>query len=916
MNLQSQHRLLTVALPYKYQYELEGWGAQYRFKYRWDDEHIKIYKSTVMKQYHSSDLDQLIQEQTNPNHDAILKTTKCIMGIISGAYEECADMTQPSTDRNKTKKPFDKEINELLMRKSEVLNSMKHATNIEAKTKWCEVHSIQKKIQKHTALTWKNKHSKWWKKLGEMDNDASTGEFWQLAAHLKPKSSNHFPTIMEDEKGGSYRTKPAIMNHVQGYYTDISNNDDEQTHDFYRSQNMSDLEITMIETNAKQKSRCALNINERIKDEEGPCHNIFTWDELCKALSRLKNNRSPGKDNIPSEALKNLPDIMIEGLLHLINMMWRKSITPAQWNTAITKLLHKKGSRLLIKNYRPITLLNSIFKLWETLLEIRTRAVVEGKYPPDLQMGSRKQNSATYTIMANKCLMRLAKKTGQPFITLQIDMNKAYNRVCRDMLWADLFEYGVRGLLLKAIISSYKSAKESIRIGGITSAIFKLLNGLRQGSVLSPILYILYTAKLIMALQISDTGLNRVQGGKIPCLMFVDDLSTFTKNMNEVLIQLKTITEYALSHKGVINMQKSAISTSGTSESLTESMKDTGIKLKVVEEYVHLGAKYNLTHQRSHFGISPDVKHRLAKGRAMLSEMKARGLGQSDLHPKATLHIIDKRVISCVTYGISSLESTATDRMALNRILADGVRLAYRWDKGEEVNITWIILESNIIPPSVLIQMNEVAAWVRASKGKLNPLIQNLFNTDDKLHAHIIRTVVLWRLTVPILCTVKDKDLFRTMRQSYKTYVSMDDDPNELVMPCNKQALGIHLQNTALERTGVPQSFCTTLMELRCILRYSHRVESKVCSFCYGQETHTAIHVISRCSFPPTKRKRQEEIIKLSTTLSYFVTNLSLPQLAGVIGGPLSDVLTLDERRQVCEMVLTIFRTSPLFYPP
>ena len=167
------------------------------------------------------------------------------------------------------------------MRKSEVLNSMKHSTRIEAKTKWREVHSIQKKIQKHTALTWKNKHTKWWKKLGEMDDEASTGEFWQLAAQLKPKSNNHFPTIMEDENGGSYRTTPSIMNHVQGYYTDISNNDDEQAHEFCRSQNINDLEISMIETKAKQMSRSALNNNERIEDEEGPCNNNFTWEELC-----------------------------------------------------------------------------------------------------------------------------------------------------------------------------------------------------------------------------------------------------------------------------------------------------------------------------------------------------------------------------------------------------------------------------------------------------------------------------------------------------------------------------------------------------------------------------------------------------------------------------------------------------------
>ena len=916
INLQSQHRLMTAALPYEYNEEVEGWGAQDKLKYTWDEENIKHYQSVVMERYTVSKLGSLIKQQNTPTHNAIHRTTKCIMEIISGAYEKCAIRKQSQPSKHTSTKPYDRKINDLLIRKSAVLNSMRHATKVEAKTKWREVHSIQKQIQTHTTLAWKNKHAKWWKQLGEMDDEADTGEFWQLARYLKHNSDNQFPTIMEDEEGGSYRTKPDIMKHIEEYYTDISNNDDEQAHKFYKSRGMSSEEIAAIETNAKMHARTAFRRNEQREEEDGPCDNDFTWDELGKALARLGNGRSTGKDDIPSEALKHLPDIIKEALLHLINLMWRLSITPAQWNTAITKLLHKKGGRLLIKNYRPITLLNSIFKMWETLLETRTRSVIEGQHPPNLQMGSRKQNSAAYTIMAKKCLVRMATRTNQPIITLQIDMNKAYNRVCRDVLWADLFEYGVRGRLLKAIVSSYESAKEAIKIGGMTSCIYTLLNGLRQGSVLSPVLYILYTVKLIRALKNTNTGFDNEQREKIPCLMFVDDLSTFTKNMREVVEQLKAINKYALSHKGVINMQKSAISTSGNSETLSETIKGTGTKLKVAEEYIHLGAKYKLNHERTQMSISPDVTHRMSKGRAMLSEMKVRGLGQTELHQKATLRIIDKRVITSSTYGISSLETTRIDRMALNKILADGIRLACQWDREEKENNDWIILESNILPPTAVTQMNDVAAWIRAAKGKINPVIRTLFEDDDQLHAHIIKTCSAWHLTIPTLMAVKDKELYKTMRKVYMKHIRMKEEPKELEMPCSKYELGIHLQITALERAGVHQNYSTTLMELRSILRHSHRVESKVCDYCNGQETHTTVHVISRCSFPPTKERRHQEIAKTSKLIGYYLTNLSTAQLAGVLGGPLPNELTLDERRQACEAALSIFRTSPIFYPP
>ena len=58
------------------------------------------------------------------------------------------------------------------------------------------------------------------------------------------------------------------------------------------------------------------------------------------------------------------------------------------------------------------------------------------------------------------------------------------------------------------------------------------------------------------------------------------------------------------------------------------------------------------------------------------------------------------------------------------------------------------------------------------------------------------------------------------------------------------------------------------------------------------------------------------EFEKLPTNTRYYLNNLSAPKLAGVLGGPLPDELTLDERQQACEVALTIFRTSPLFYPP
>ena len=74
-------------------------------------------------------------------------------------------------------------------------------------------------------------------------------------------------------------------------------------------------------------------------------------------------------------------------------------------------------------------------------------------------------------------------------------------------------------------------------------------------------------------------------------------------------------------------------------------------------------------------------------------------------------------------------------------------------------------------------------------------------------------------------------------------------------------------------------------MQLRSILRHAHTAEASTCIFCSGKENHTTTHVISRCSFPPTQRKRAEEINRSSITVKNYLSNMTTTQLSGVLGG-------------------------------
>ena len=117
----------------------------------------------------------------------------------------------------------------------------------------------------------------------------------------------------------------------------------------------------------------------------------FSAEEVLKAIGKLKTHKAPGSTGITSECIKFGSPALHTAITDLMNGMWATGYTPEGWQLATTILIHKKGSKQEIGNYRPITLLNTLFKIWEKLLEMRLREYAEntGKIS-SLQLGSRK----------------------------------------------------------------------------------------------------------------------------------------------------------------------------------------------------------------------------------------------------------------------------------------------------------------------------------------------------------------------------------------------------------------------------------------------------------------------------------------------------------------------------------------------
>ena len=235
-----------------------------------------------------------------------------------------------------------------------------------------------------------------------------------------------------------------------------------------------------------------LNINDENSENELNCE--ITYDEIEKALKNLKNNKACGIDKILNEHIKYSYMSLKHVYFKLFNLILDKGIFPKSWSSGIIHPVYKnKGDPTIPSNYRPITLLSCLGKLFTSILNTRLHKYVESNnIIHDYQSGFRKGFSTTDNMFLLHSLIQLAFKSKQKLFCAFIDLKQAFDTVWRDGLWHKLISVNINGKCLRLIKNMYNDIKSCVRVGKKCSNLFPCLNGLRQGENLSPILFSIY----------------------------------------------------------------------------------------------------------------------------------------------------------------------------------------------------------------------------------------------------------------------------------------------------------------------------------------------------------------------------------------------------------------------------------------
>lgn len=275
-----------------------------------------------------------------------------------------------------------------------------------------------------------------------------------------------------------------------------------------------------------------------------------TLSELRNVIANLKLT-SPGHDNIDIRVVKECSDIILPFLKYIINLSFQHGCFPKNLQISKVTPIYKKGSKSQLNNYRPISLLSTFSKIFEKVMVARLMDyLTKHSLLTDHQYGFRPGFSTERAVhsLCRSMYHSLDMKCYQ--ITLFCDLTKAFDTISHNILLDKLKVYGVRGPAYIWLKSYLNHRQQYTVINNTPSSMISIDYGIPQGSVLGPILFLIYINDIIYSSK------------KLNFLLFADDTTIYIKGhdllslqhtMNEELIH---VANWLKSNKLTLNYTK------------------------------------------------------------------------------------------------------------------------------------------------------------------------------------------------------------------------------------------------------------------------------------------------------------------------------------------------------------------------
>lgn len=401
--------------------------------------------------------------------------------------------------------------------------------------------------------------------------------------------------------------------------------------------------------------------------------------ELRKAVDSLTSGKAPGTDGIPPDLIKQCKTSLLPHLYNLLIKCWREGHIPQDMRDAkIITLYKNKGERSDCNNYRGISLLSVVGKLFAKVLLVRLQRLAERIYP-ESQCGFRPQRSTMDMIFSVRQLQERCREQQRPLHIAFIDLTKAFDLVSRDGLFKLLPKIGCPPRLLELLLSFHADMKGTVEFDGQSSEAFAITSGVKQGCVLAPTLFGIFFALLLRhAFKNSTEGVllhtrsdghlfnisrlrakTRVREVLIRDMLFADDAAFVAHSQEELQLLLDRFSNACKDFSLTISLSKTQILTVNSSNN--PNLTIDNFILNAVESFTYLGSTVT-----QNLSLDQELDKRIGKASTTLSQLTKRVWKNQKLTTATKMEVYKACVLSTLLYGSETWVTYARQEKRLN----------------------------------------------------------------------------------------------------------------------------------------------------------------------------------------------------------------------------------------------------------